>query len=109
MASESKTKQPQNPTKESNWKPVASDPQSYRSQGDCTESEGRVITPLPERRGDFKAPLHYGRNTLILGHILAVLPLGLSVFSHFTAICTKISESYGDCTGTNVAAGFFLD
>jgi len=44
---------------------------------------------------------------LVLGHVLAVLPLGLSAFFHLIDICTKIFKMYGDCTGTNVSAGFF--
>lgn len=84
---------------------MAPAPQSYKSQ--CDHREGGVTTALPELRGDLKAPLRYSRNTLILGHILAVVPLGLSAFFHFIAICTKIFKMYGDCTGTNVTAGFF--
>lgn len=87
-------------------------PKSYQDQWSqlCspTKGVGGVATALPELRGDLKAPLHYSRKMLILGHITAVLPSGLSAFFHFIVTCTKILKMHGDCTGTNVTAGFFF-
>lgn len=93
------------------FKANGSSPRSPTNPSVTARREGGVTTALPEHRGDLKAPLHYGRNLLILGGILAVLPLGLSVFFHFVAICTRLSKTCGDCTGTKTMAGldfFFL-
>lgn len=80
--------------------------QSCKCQCDCKDrGRGNHCFARLQRRS--QSSLCCSRNTLILGHILAVFPLGLSAFFHFIAICTKIFQMYGDCTGTNVAAGFF--
>lgn len=74
---------------------------------ETTKRERGAATALPDLSGDLKPSLNYGRDTFVLGHILTMLPLGLSAFFHFIAISTKIFKMYGDCTSTNMMGIFF--
>lgn len=57
---------------------------------ETTKREVGAATAFPDLNGDLKVFLIYSRQTLVLGHILTIVPLGLSAFFHCIAISTKI-------------------
>lgn len=50
---------------------------------EATKREGGAATALSDLSGDLKPFLNYSRDTLVLGHILTMVPLGLSSFFSF--------------------------
>lgn len=67
---------------------------SPTNPSETTKREGGAANALPDLSGDLKPFLNYSRDTLVLGHILTMVPLGLSSFFHFIAISTKIFKMY---------------